>query len=210
MRHPSDGPGQWIISGDGRRWRFDAGAPSLDFAYTGDRGLGVDAWERLREPRDLGAWLAEREPRLAAEDAGPRELLDALALRGAISRLATAVVDGEEPAPDDVDTLNLYAAMPDIPPALPGGARQAGAGRLRVAQALSSLARDAIAVLGEDEGRLRRCEADDCRLVFRDESRTRNRRWCSMQRCGNRAKVRAHRERAAAARAARVISRPEM
>jgi predicted RNA-binding Zn ribbon-like protein len=34
--------------------------------------------------------------------------------------------------------------------------------------------------------------------VFRDESRTANRRWCSMQRCGNRAKVRAHRARQAA------------
>jgi predicted RNA-binding Zn ribbon-like protein len=34
-------------------------------------------------------------------------------------------------------------------------------------------------------------------MVFHDESRTNNRRWCSMERCGNRAKVRAHRERAA-------------
>jgi predicted RNA-binding Zn ribbon-like protein len=34
--------------------------------------------------------------------------------------------------------------------------------------------------------------------VFFDESRSNNRRWCSMQRCGNRSKVRAHRERASA------------
>jgi predicted RNA-binding Zn ribbon-like protein len=34
--------------------------------------------------------------------------------------------------------------------------------------------------------------------VFYDESRAGSRRWCSMQRCGNRAKVRAHRQRAAA------------
>jgi predicted RNA-binding Zn ribbon-like protein len=35
-------------------------------------------------------------------------------------------------------------------------------------------------------------------MIYRDESRTGTRRWCSMQRCGNRAKVRAHRARRAA------------
>ena len=63
---------------------------------------------------------------------------------------------------------------------------------------LSTLARDAIEVFAAlDEGRVRACDADDCRMVFHDESRTNNRRWCSMEHCGNRAKVRAHRERAA-------------
>ena len=103
-------------------------------------------------------------------------------------------------APDDVDTLNLFAATPDVPPVLAGGRRQAGAGSIRVGQALSSLARDAVAMIpAEAVGteRLRRCDADDCRMVFHDESRTGSRRWCSMARCGNRAKVRAFRERAA-------------
>ena len=44
---------------------------------------------------------------------------------------------------------------------------------------------------------MRRATTPTCRMVFHDESRTNNRRWCSMERCGNRAKVRAHRERAA-------------
>jgi predicted RNA-binding Zn ribbon-like protein len=81
---------------------------------------------------------------------------------------------------------------------LSGGQRQAGAGRLRVAQVLSTLARDAIDVFGAiGEGRVRACDDPTCRMVFHDESRTNNRRWCSMEHCGNRAKVRAHRERAA-------------
>ena len=46
--------------------------------------------------------------------------------------------------------------------------------------------------------RVRECAADDCAIVFYDESRSNNRRWCSMQRCGNRAKVRAHRARTSA------------
>ncbi|WNY32953.1 CGNR zinc finger domain-containing protein [Curtobacterium flaccumfaciens] len=80
-----------------------------------------------------------------------------------------------------------------------------GANRVRLAQALSSVARDAVALfteVGFDDveadgrpTRLSRCSAEDCGLVFYDSSRGGTRRWCSMQRCGNRAKVRAHRAR---------------
>ncbi len=187
--------GQWIPTPDGEAWHFDAGAESLDFASTGPVGDSPALGERLHAPGDLGTWLAERVATLRADDVTERDLADALILRGALARLYTAAADGASPDADDVDTVNLFAATPDIPPALPGGRRQAGTGRIRPAQALSMLARDAIAALGAPDGRIRRCAADDCRTVYRDESRTNSRRWCSMQRCGNRAKVRAHRAR---------------
>lgn len=180
--------GQWLIAPEGISWFFDAGAESLDFT----------AAPEPVHPRDLGEWLAVRFPRLDAGEASDRDLTDALALRAAVDRLASAAADRLPLDPDDVDTVNLFAATPDIPPALDGGRRQAGAGRLRIGQALSTLARDAIAILSAEPERIRRCDAEDCRRVFRDESRTANRRWCSMQRCGNRAKVRAHRARQAA------------
>ncbi|MFJ2967504.1 CGNR zinc finger domain-containing protein [Streptomyces collinus] len=44
--------------------------------------------------------------------------------------------------------------------------------------------------------RVRVCGADECALRFVDRSPARNRRWCSMSRCGNRAKVRLHQARA--------------
>jgi hypothetical protein len=44
-------------------------------------------------------------------------------------------------------------------------------------------------------GHLRSCASEDCRAVFYDRSKNRSGRWCSMTRCGNRAKVRAWRER---------------
>lgn len=183
---------------NGVPWFFDAGSDSLEFAYSGDMRRGVDAWERLREPHDLGTWLATRIERVDADEVTDRDLTDALHLRSALTGLYLAAANHEPLPPDDIDTVNLFAATPDIPPALAGGRRQAGAGRIRVGQVLSTLARDAIEVFGAlDEGRVRTCDDDTCRMVFHDESRTNNRRWCSMEHCGNRAKVRAHRERAA-------------
>jgi predicted RNA-binding Zn ribbon-like protein len=195
--------GQWITSAEGTRWFFEAGSEALDFAYTGDWGLNNPSWEMLRSTADLGHWLNERFDRLDPADVTERDLVDGIALRQAIAGIATAVADGRSPAADDVDTLNLFAATPDVPPALEGGHRRAGAGRIRVGQSLSSLARDAVAIFHEHaqvdaDPRIRRCDADDCRMIFHDESRTNNRRWCSMQRCGNRAKVRAHRARTSA------------
>ena len=42
--------------------------------------------------------------------------------------------------------------------------------------------------------RIKICPADDCRWAFYDASRNHSRQWCSMQVCGNRAKVRKFRD----------------
>lgn len=43
--------------------------------------------------------------------------------------------------------------------------------------------------------RVKICPADDCRWAFYDRSKNHSRQWCSMDVCGNRAKVREHRAR---------------
>jgi predicted RNA-binding Zn ribbon-like protein len=43
--------------------------------------------------------------------------------------------------------------------------------------------------------RVRQCSADNCLIVYLDTSRPGRRRWCAMQRCGNRHKVAEHRAR---------------
>ncbi|MBB5632956.1 putative RNA-binding Zn ribbon-like protein [Cryobacterium mesophilum] len=187
--------GQWLEPVDGVRWWFDAGALALDFAWTG--AVNGEHRETLYAPADLGAWLLERFPR-ADSSIGERELSDALMLRAAIVGLASGAIAGEQAAASDVDIVNLFAATPDIPPVLARGSRQAGAGAVRATQALSAIARDAVRIFAaEAGGRIRECAAEDCRYLYLDTSRSGNRRWCSMQRCGNRAKVRAHRSRTA-------------
>lgn len=184
--------GQWFTGADGHRWWFDSGSLSVDFGYTGGFGDNPD-WEQLTDPASLATWLDIRFPEIEGT-VSDRDLTDARALRDAIARsVATASAHGD-PDAHDIDVINLFAATPDIPPALAGGSRQAGRLHARTAQALSVMARDAVAVLAPAEReRIRECAADDCSIVFYDESRSNNRRWCSMQRCGNRAKVRKHR-----------------
>lgn len=56
---------------------------------------------------------------------------------------------------------------------------------------------DALArvVTEEDFAQVKACEGPACTLLFADHTRARNRRWCSMDICGNRAKQAAHRQR---------------
>lgn len=191
MSVPSE-TGQWIESSDGRRWWFDSGATALDFVYTADFRTDFDSFIA---PGDLGGWLASRFPDIESE-IGERELADARALRSAITGIALAIAHGGEPSSNDIDAVNLYAATPDIPPVLAGSTRRAGRATIRPAQALSWMARESIGVFDEERrDRVRECDAADCQLVFYDDSRAGTRRWCSMQRCGNRAKVRAYRAR---------------
>ena len=179
-------------SSEGTRWFFDSGSLALDFGYTGDYGYGVPAWEHLRGPVDLEAWFAGRfpVPGGAGPLVSPRDLAEALALRAAVWDLARAAADGTEAPPTSIDTLNRFARGLTPAPWLPGGTVPAPVPS--AALLLAAVARDAVTVLGTPE-RIRRCGADDCALIFHDGSRTNARRWCSMQRCGNRHKVRAHR-----------------
>ncbi|GAA1207100.1 CGNR zinc finger domain-containing protein [Rhodoglobus aureus] len=194
----NSGPnGQWFTSSTSRQWWFDSGARALDFAYTGAMGDNP-AWEKLHSPSDFAQWL---EGRFEASDGtvSERDLTDARGLREAIATIASALSVNETPDLKQVDVINLFAATPDVPPRLAGGGMKAGRTTVRTSQALSSMAREAVFLFGaEQHERIRECAADDCALVFYDESRSNNRRWCSMQRCGNRAKVRSHRARNAA------------
>jgi predicted RNA-binding Zn ribbon-like protein len=182
--------GQWFVSPEGTRWHFDAGAPSLDFVHTWGWGMPKPEWERLGRPDELGRWLADRYACNATATAD--DVRTAHELRAAITQATLRTAAGSRPDPADIDLINTYAAEPDIPPHLGGGRRPVEPARPR--QALVMLARDAITVLSRPD-RIRHCGAGDCLLLFFDDSRAGTRRWCSMRRCGNRAKARNHRHR---------------
>ncbi|MFF4275691.1 CGNR zinc finger domain-containing protein [Streptomyces sp. NPDC001536] len=185
-------------------WIWDGGRVCLDFANTLRNRWRTTPEETLRGPDDLMGWLREALL-LAPEAADPATaavLMSARRLRESIDRAVLAVADGRLPASGDVTLLNRSAA------AAPRPALQlvithdrlepAGTTTLATdpALALALIAQDAVDLLVSAEiRRVRVCGADRCALRFLDRSPARNRRWCSMSRCGNRTKVRLHQAR---------------
>lgn len=183
----------------GGSFRFDAGAVCLDFAHTGGEGRYA-VFETLHEPAHLGEWLAE--PPLSAAPTVPvtgSELTAAKALRQAIWVVAHDRADDRPLTVDAVAIINRAAAAPALAPELGDDGTTAGwASPVQATQALSSIAREMIELLsGPLAGRIRQCAGDNCPLVFVDSSRPGARRWCAMERCGNRHKLRALRARRA-------------
>jgi predicted RNA-binding Zn ribbon-like protein len=192
--------GRTLHDPKGGSFWFDAGALCLDFAHTGGEGRYA-VFESLHHPADLGDWLAE--PPLGLALTAPvtaRELTAAKALRQAIWEAAHARAAGAALPPAAIATINRAAAAPPLIPELTADSGAAGwAAPARATQALSTLAREMIDLLaGPLSSRFRVCAGDNCPLVFVDSSRPGTRRWCAMERCGNRYKLRTHRARRAA------------
>jgi predicted RNA-binding Zn ribbon-like protein len=171
------------------------GRLSLDFAATlGGRYRGGS--ERLQSPENMRSWLRASGLYRRPPSVGRRQVIAARKLREAIYRL---VHPEREPRRVDLATLNHWATRAPLAPRLApdGTARWRGA----VEAALSTIARDAIDLLtGPLARRIRECARPDCSLLFVDASRPGRRRWCSMERCGNRRRTAAYRRRMREAR----------
>lgn len=176
------------------------GRLSLDLAVTGGEGPYA-RFETLQGPRDLARWLAECRLAAPGVSASAADLAAAKQLRRAIWNGASAVVDGGLPPAGDLAVINAAAARPPLVPSVELPVGPDGPVRVwtapRAEQALSDIARDAIALLCNPElrARLRRCASPDCSLIFYDSSRPGRRRWCSTDRCGDRMRARAYRAR---------------
>jgi predicted RNA-binding Zn ribbon-like protein len=196
----SSATGRRLVDPKGGSFFFDAGAVCLDFAHTGGEGR-YEVFETLHEPADLAGWLAQ--PPLTAVltvPASPGDLAAAKTLRQAIWDLAHARA-ADRPLPAEaVAILNRSAAAVPLRPVLVGhGTDLEWMAPVRARQALASLAREMVELLSGPLGeRIRECASDTCPMVFVDTSRPGARRWCAMERCGNRHKLRAHRARQAA------------
>lgn len=151
---------------------------------------------RHAEARRLHDAALERRPRASAVLARARRL------RHATYRLLRASIEGWTPDSSDVALLDdevrvarlhqrlggelpLTLSWDDDPHALD--------------RMLWPIALDAAALLSStDLNRVGQCLGDRCGWMFLDESRGRRRKWCDMADCGNLAKVRRFRARAAA------------
>jgi predicted RNA-binding Zn ribbon-like protein len=190
--------------------------PALDFTNTVSWRRDGHANERLQTYPDLLRWsreagtlpapVTERLARQAAAHPAraQRVLGSAIELRRALHGIFSMRARGKPAAPADLAALNrlLAEALPRL------GLRAAGR-RLELdwkeepgelespLWVLAWLA--ARLATTEETPRMGRCANDECGWLFLDTSRGGRRKWCVMDDCGNRAKVRRHRARASSA-----------
>ncbi|MEV4617393.1 CGNR zinc finger domain-containing protein [Asanoa sp. NPDC049573] len=188
--------GRLLNDPKGGSFWYDAGAVCLDFAHSGGEGRYA-VFETLHEPADLAEWLSA--PPLGAVltvPVSPADLTAARTLRQAIWEAAHARAAGQPLPTAAVAAINRAARAAPLQPALTTDTTATWAPPVRATQALSTMAREMIELLsGPLADRIRECASDNCPLVFVDSSRPGARRWCSMERCGNRHKLRALRAR---------------
>jgi predicted RNA-binding Zn ribbon-like protein len=150
------------------------------------------------DPADMTTWLRDHEL------AGPDDAFDSADVKRVIAfrealRALLLTHHGEDVDREAVDAL--AAAGGDVPLVVafaPDGATRLEPALDGVPGVLGRLL--AIIARSEAEGtwaRMKACPMDDCRWAFYDHSRNRSRTWCDMAVCGNRAKARTYRRRAA-------------
>jgi predicted RNA-binding Zn ribbon-like protein len=170
---------------DGTDGLPDDHIPTLDDAigWFAGRSLAHETTLRSQADGDAGAFLA----RVASIRASFREVWD-------------ATVDGRSPSGPAVEVVNetlRHAPSPELretPGGIVVGHRHDQSDPL--GDATAQLAEALVEAIAEgDTSRFRVCANDACRWVFQDTSRGGRRRWCDMQSCGNRAKVRRYRSR---------------
>ncbi|WP_443055618.1 CGNR zinc finger domain-containing protein [Streptomyces sp. ISBFB 2968] len=191
-------PGLTLVSHEGRSYRFDPGALCLELLTTGGPGAFA-RWEVLHEPADLMTWVERSRLADGLDLSVDRvDVARTRALRDALFLLAADHAHGRPLRRDHLEAVNSAAAEPPLVTRLePDGTRGWAPGATG-SRLLSTVARDAIELFtGPYADRIRECGAHNCFLLFVDTSRPGRRRWCAMEHCGNREKVRAHRARRA-------------
>lgn len=177
-------------------FRFDSGRLCLN-AVASVGGWRQDDIERWRTPEDLGRWCVEAGLLTRPPEVSEAELAEARALRESTYRLVQSARSQQCLAQNDVEVLNSWAARPALVPELAAhGNDLIWRAEAPLEAVLASIARDAVELLAGDLiGRIRECAAPECTVLFIDGSRPGKRRWCSMNRCGNRVKKQAFRQR---------------
>ena len=164
----------------------------------------IDSYAKLLEwSRRHGILDGRQEAALnrgTSTEEAARVLADALVLREDIYRIFSAVAHKRVADPKDLRILNDYLSrgLSQVRVAPKEGDGAYGwdwRTRTTPDMMIHPIASSAAGLLTSDDlGRVRECanEEEGCGSLFLDCSKSQNRRWCSMESCGNRMKFRAY------------------
>lgn len=194
--------------------KFIAGSLCLDFVNTvgGRAAAGTAIRDKLASYEDVLGWsllagsldraafrglaaTAARDPARAAA-----LMRRAIRLRETLYRIFIRMLHGARPAAGDLAAFAAELAAARASQHLVLGA---GSFVWKLSESAESLDRvlwpvslsAADLLTSGDLDAIRLCAGHECGWLFLDTSRNRQRRWCDMRDCGNRAKVRAFRSR---------------
>lgn len=182
---------------------FCGGRLALDFCNTLSPERPAGSNDRLADLAGLIGWAHRAGwtlPGIKVDSQAPGDLQAFRSLRGRLRDLVAAAIDGTAADPADIDALDgavldafsalrLQAGHPGQPLTW-----QETAGPLDKLR--HAIARDAADLLTVGNlKRLKRCPGELCGWLFYDGSKNGTRRWCVMEDCGTRSKVKRFREK---------------
>ncbi|HOF04454.1 MAG TPA: ABATE domain-containing protein [Syntrophales bacterium] len=179
-----------------RQFRFDAGSLALNFVAT-VRHRGSEPRDLLGTPEALRNWLHQAGLFFPEVSPTSKDHETAVGLREAIHDAVKAIILKTKPLAADIERINGAALFPTAVPRLHADAdAMVWETKNPLKSCLSVIARDAITIVsGADRDHLKMCKNGSCRMLFLDNSPANRRRWCAMSICGNREKIRMHRQR---------------
>lgn len=197
------------------KFEFLAGWLCLDFINMMSNHDSQQPLEKLSSYADFIAWAQQAnllsyeeaisKTRLAERFPGKaRDLLtQTRSLREIMFRLFSAVVTHQEAPETDIHALNnaisqTYSHLM-IRPAHEGFQWDWMSNGTELESVLWPIVHSAAELITSEQlKRVGKCCDEECGWLFFDTSKNRSRRWCSMDSCGNVAKVRRHRKKLAA------------
>jgi predicted RNA-binding Zn ribbon-like protein len=167
---------------------------SIDQRRYVEQGVVHEPGDELKTPAQLEKWLQSHGLLKSGRRVSPAEHREALELRAALRQFL-----GSSPTQQTAAAIDLERTAARFPLSVTASRKRSLDLRpveRRASSGLGSVLAELVRL--SDSGRLERmkmCSSDECHWVFYDRSKPGNRRWCSSDRCGNREKTRAYRDR---------------
>jgi predicted RNA-binding Zn ribbon-like protein len=180
------------------------GALALDFVNTVDPRQGAEVHDWLDSAEALRGW-AEYAGLPAGARLNAGDLTGAVELREALYSIFRSRAHDRDPTPGNLATLHAayVAALGRARLVVDRGALDWRVPAASGADAiLLPIVRSALDLLGS-QAPVRECPGENCGWLFVDATKNGNRRWCAMDDCGSKAKMRRYRAGRRAGRAAR-------